>query len=143
MKKILFICTGNTCRSPMAEAIARKLDKNLEVKSAGLFAVQGSDISPFAKEVLQENDIVHQHQSTPFTKEVADWADLILTMTKSHKDYIVGQYPDLRHKVFSLKEFVKAEGMDVSDPYGGSIDTYRRTYQELYDLITKLEDKLY
>ena len=143
MKKILFICTGNTCRSPMAEAIARKLDKNLEVKSAGLFAVQGSDISPFAKKVLQENDIFHQHQSTPFTKEVADWADLILTMTKFHKDYIVGQYLDLRHKVFSLKEFVKAEGMDVSDPYGGSIDTYRRTYQELYDLITKLEDQLY
>ena len=142
MKKILFVCTGNTCRSPMAEAIARKLDKNLEVKSAGLFTVQGSTISPFAKEVLQENNIVHQHQSTPFTKEVGDWADLILTMTKSHKDYIFSQYPDLRYKVFSLKEYVKADGMDVIDPYGGSIDTYRRTFEELYDLITKLGEKL-
>jgi protein arginine phosphatase len=145
MMKILFVCTGNTCRSPMAEAVLRHRGADrFEVKSCGVFAMDGSDASIQAKEVLKENDINHKHQSSTLREKDIDWADYVFTMTAHHKWAIMDQYPGASDKVFTLKEYVleDPEDMDVSDPFGGSVELYRHTYSELDSLIEQLIMKL-
>ncbi|PKR83219.1 low molecular weight protein arginine phosphatase [Heyndrickxia camelliae] len=142
---ILFICTGNTCRSPMAEAILKnkKMD-DIKVRSAGIFASNGSNAAENAIKVLQENNIHHQHSSKMLTKEDIQWADYIFTMTEGHKETVIYQHPQAADKTFTLKEFVydSKVDMDVNDPYGGSLDIYRKTYMELEELIKEMMKKL-
>lgn len=144
MQRILFVCTGNTCRSPMAEAILKsKQIDGLEVKSAGIYAATGSEASAHARKVLEDHQIDHNHSSNMLNIDSVRWADLILTMTISHKNAILQQYPDAAAKVFTLKEFTGENyDVDVVDPFGGNLAIYQETYQELEKLITKAIEKL-
>ncbi|MCA1320299.1 low molecular weight protein arginine phosphatase [Bacillus tianshenii] len=139
---ILFVCTGNTCRSPMAEAIlASKKLKDVQVRSAGVFAMPGSLASYQAQEVLKEKGIPSSHASSMVTEKSIDWADYILTMTTQHRVLVEERFPKALGKTFSLKEFVGKDG-EVSDPFGGSVHTYRNTFEELQDLIELVIKKI-
>ena len=141
---ILFVCTGNTCRSPLAEAILKsKQVEGVTVRSAGIYAMPNADMSVNAQYVLDEANISHNHQATQLSSTEVNWADLILTMTANHRDFIVANYSFEEQKVFTLKEYISpATYQDVVDPYGGNQAVYEQTFQELDELIERLVKKI-
>lgn len=106
--EIIFICTGNTCRSPMAEAYMKKITGKNSFKSAGTDAYDGLSASENSILTLKDLDIdLNEHRSQRVTRGNLEKADLILTMTLNHKQKLLQNYPDLHSKIYTLKEYVK------------------------------------
>ena len=132
MKTVLFICTGNVCRSPMAEGLFLKMMKgrrDLRVMSAGVGAMDGQPPSQHAVEALREVGIdISGQRSAMLHHEIVDQADYIFGMTHGHVDAIRMLFPWAAEKTFLLREFdetLQDFQKDISDPIGGSLDVYR------------------
>lgn len=142
-RRILFVCTGNLCRSPMAEYLLKRSlrsDPVWEVESAGTHAVTGEPASGPAVEVLSEIGIdLSSHRSRHVTNEIVQSAELIVTMTKAHADEIKTRFPQAADRVFTLKSFDPgARESDVPDPIGSSSTVYRKIREEIEEALPKL-----
>lgn len=128
MKNVVFVCTGNTCRSPMAEGYLNHKFKNHKAKSCGLCA-DLSPVSQNSKEAMAEIGIdISSHISTPITQELVTWADKIICMSHSHKKMLDS---------IGVKAEVLGDGID--DPFGCPIEIYR----ECRDQIAAATDRLF
>ena len=127
MKTILFVCTGNVCRSPMAEGIFRQAAQGrgeYQVLSAGLGAAEGAPPSAYAVQAAKELGIdISGLRSRMLTADLIEQADYIFGMTHSHIDTVMALYPQAAEKTFLLREFdetLHSFEKDISDPIGGS-----------------------
>lgn len=110
---ILFVCTGNTCRSPMAAAVLKARMPDVHVQSAGIFAYNGQPAATQAVTVLAEAGIPLEHKSQSISPEILEWADLVLTMTTSHKQALIIDHPDYQDKYFTLKEYASESDKEI------------------------------
>lgn len=144
---ILFICTGNTCRSPMAEGYLRDLieksgEKNMAVLSAGLMAIPGQPASSYSIEILKEQGIdIEGHRSRNVEKSFIEASTWVLTMTESHKQMLIHQFPEFTDKIKTLSEFAGESG-EIEDPFGGTKEDYQKASEDIHKRIEKAWEKM-
>lgn len=149
--KIMFVCTGNTCRSAMAEGLAKKIIKekklDIEVYSAGIFAMDGEHASYNSVAIMKEYDVdLALHTATSIENSEIEKMDLILCATKNHKAQLISKYSDEKEKIFTMKEYAgldnNGQDMDISDPWGYNMNTYRMCAAEISLCVDKIIEKL-
>ena len=147
----LIVCTGNTCRSPMGEGLLRKrlADKlgcsietleqqGVSILSAGIAAMPGSPAAAQAVEVMNLLGVdISSHASQPITGRLAQFADVILTMTNGHRQALISHWPTLETRT----KTVRRDGADVSDPIGAPVDVYQACAQQIDENLAKWVDE--
>ncbi|CAC97910.1 TPA: low molecular weight protein arginine phosphatase [Listeria innocua] len=130
---ILFVCTGNTCRSPLAEKILQNMRPDLEVRSAGTRALDGVTISENSREILLQMNLPGEHAAKKITEADIDWADEVYVMTKNHQAELKSIFPAASNKI----QLISEDETDITDPFGGPIEQYEITYYELKSAISE------
>jgi protein-tyrosine-phosphatase len=148
MTVVLFVCTGNVCRSPMAAGLLRQrlaregLADRYRVYSAGVWALNDKPASEHAVTVMKERGIdIGDHIAHTITAQDVGEADLILVMSREHERMIKSTWPQYKWKVYRLSE-MSGKRRDIDDPYGGPIEEYRTCADTLSDYIERGLDRI-
>ncbi|WP_040412165.1 low molecular weight protein arginine phosphatase [Desulfosporosinus sp. OT] len=141
--KLLFICTGNTCRSPMAEGLAQEMFGDaVQVSSAGIEAWEGTEASSYALEVLKERNVdLSRHRSRKIRAELLAEADWIIPMTQAQEKVLRHSFPQYEQKTKYLGSWGEQK-RDIRDPWSGSLEVYRETAWEISELLNALKSHL-
>lgn len=149
--KIMFVCTGNTCRSAMAEGLLKKTAQehnlDIEVYSAGTFALTGEHASYNSIAIMKEYGVdLILHTSTSIQDSSIEEMDLILCATQNHKRNLLSSYSNLKDKIFTIKEYAGLDKSgtdpDIKDPWGYDLNTYRMCAAEISLCIDKIIEKI-
>ncbi len=150
MKSIIFICTGNICRSPMAHWYMQKriddMKKSEEylISSCGTNTYGGERATQNAIQAIAKYGVnMENHRSTNISDVDLSTYDLIICMTENHKDIVLFTYPNIKDKIFTLKEYVYNDQIytDIDDPWGYDISVYNSCGKEIVDCVDKLIEK--
>ena len=155
-KNIIFICTGNTCRSCMAEGIFRAVasaegkEADFYAISRGINALDGDTASEHSVNALKNLwDInISLHKSKMLSVQDVLQGDLLLTMTRAHRDFLKAKFPDMSTKIFTMKEYAypninkDSYSLDISDPYGLQYAIYENCAKEIYECVKVVIQKI-
>ncbi len=131
IRRVLVICVGNICRSPMAEALLREALPDRAVSSAGLGALVGQPADPIAIELMQDKGVdITPHRARQLDGKLIGEADLVLVMELAHQRHLERQFPLARGKIFRLCESARA---DVADPYRKGLPAFQEALQRIAD----------
>lgn len=150
MFKILFVCTGNTCRSSMAEGIMKDLIKNNDLEDKVYISSAGTGVnlslpaSDYAIQALNEIGLdITNHWSRPLNRQLIEDSDLILAMTGAHKNHILKTMAEAEVKTFTLIEYAtNDEKGNIEDPYFMDLDTYRNIRDEIMKYLLLVLEKI-
>ncbi|HEX9074262.1 MAG TPA: low molecular weight protein arginine phosphatase [Anaerolineae bacterium] len=145
---VLFVCTGNVCRSPMAAALfnrrARRAGEHdqFTARSMGTWSVDGQPASGFAINMMAERGLdLRTHRARTLTRQDLATADLVIVMTRGHRDALGAEFPEFRNKLHLMSE-LSGRIYDIADPYGGPLSEYRECARQLEDLIENGYDQI-
>ncbi|MBT9311710.1 arsenate reductase/protein-tyrosine-phosphatase family protein [Leptothoe kymatousa] len=125
--KILFVCDGNICRSPVAAAFLNSNleNGNVQVRSAGIYATNNRPILETMRQVLVSHNLPTDHRSQRISPESLGWADLIFTMTRPQKFILISMVPAIANKVYTLQEYIGHPVQDIPVPRNETLEAYQ------------------
>lgn len=147
--KIMFVCTGNICRSAMADAFLKSKTKrtDIEVYSCGTYAYDRDTVPYYTIEAMKDYDIdMTNHRATNIRNSNIEIMDIILCATTEHKTITLELYPNLKDKVYTMKEYVELDengkSPNVNDPWGYDLFTYRKCATEINEITDRIIAKI-